>query len=123
MPSTPRPALANKQVPKKTGPTSEQIRDLIQHNHIVFEGPRPSSCWPPQFAEIFKQIQEVRHERYQDYRPSETRGISDVEELKSRVRKLNIDAYECRRDRMNESGWRFKIEYKIVSRFEAEVVW
>ena len=103
--------------------TPEELGALIRQYRINFEGPLPPSDWPAPYAETFQTIRNIGRLQYEDYRPNEWKTVHDVEEAKRSVRKINRTAYSCRRQRLNEDGWRLRTEPRIVSRFEAEVIW
>lgn len=103
--------------------TAEEHRNLVKAYNIHFDGPRPPSSWPDQYAEIFRIIYDIKGLRYEDYKASERRGMLAVAEMKNRVARLNHIAQICRDQRENEATWRGLTEPEIVSRFAAEVRW
>jgi len=103
--------------------TAEQHRELVEEYNIYFDGPIPPSSWPVQYTEIFRNIRDIQHLRYDEYGPNEKRGPSTVTQMKNRVLNLNRIAYTCRKQRENEATWRGQTEPEIVFRFGVEVVW
>jgi hypothetical protein len=108
---------------RETKLTDEQHRKLVEEYNIHFDGPIPPSRWPNRYAEVFRNILDIKSLRYDEYRPNERRGLLAVAEMKDRVAKLTRIAYSCRKQRENEATWRGLTEPEIVSRFAAEATW
>ena len=96
---------------------------LIAEHHMVFEGPKPSEKWPPQYANIFREVHEIDRVRYKEYDRNEKRDLLTVSEMKRKALNLTTLSFELREDRENEDTWRFETEPVIVGRFELDVVW
>jgi hypothetical protein len=108
---------------KDTKHTSDNYRGLIEEHDVFFDGPVPPSCWPTQYADIFRNIRDIERLRFDEYGPNENRGTLSVAEMKDRVVRLIRIAYNCLRQRENEPTWRGHTEPEVISRFNAEVVW
>jgi hypothetical protein len=100
----------------------EDHRFIAEH-HMVFEGPKPSEKWPPQYANIFREVHEIDRVRYNEYDQNEKRDLLTVSEMKRKALDLTTLSFELREDRENEDTWRLETEPVIVSRFELDVVW
>jgi hypothetical protein len=103
--------------------TPEKHRSLIEEYDICFDGPIPSSRWPTQYVDIFRPLHDIKHLRYEEYKPNERRAILTVAEMKDRIARLNRIASNCRKQLENEATWRGLTEPEIVSRLAAEVTW
>ena len=97
--------------------------ELIADHDIVFEGPKPSEKWPPQYANIFREVHEIDRVRYNEYDQNEDRGLLTVSEVKGKAVRLTTVSSDLREDGENEDTWRLHTEPVIVNRFELEVAW
>lgn len=109
--------------PRKSKPTPDEHRKLVKQYNIHFDGGTQPSRWPTQYAHIFQKVLDIKRLGYDDYKPSETRRMAAVAEMKDRIAKLNRIAHTCRDQRENEATWRGLTEPEIVCRFAEEVAW
>lgn len=103
--------------------SDDGLRQLIAKYNIVFEGPSRPQKWPLRYASIFARIHDIRRIEFDEYGPSENRGLLTVTQLKRAVVHINHAANRCLKARSNDWEWRSRIEHLIMSLFDADLMW
>jgi DNA-binding winged helix-turn-helix (wHTH) protein len=110
--------------PKKTKPTKEQLKGLVDEYNIKFEGPVPPKLWPSQYNHLFHVIRDIWANRYDDYVKRTDISQKTIRGQRARVRDLRTNASRLRTDfGINEETWRASIETLVFRRFDQEIVW
>jgi hypothetical protein len=103
--------------------SGDGLRRLIAKYNVVFEGPLPPQEWPLRYISVSTRIKEIRRSEFDEYGPSENRGLFAVTQLKRAVVEINDAAKRCRKITSNEYEWRTRTEFLIMSRFDDDLVW
>lgn len=81
---------------------------------------------PDDHREKFEIIQDLGHTLYNLYMPSPDIDTPDKPWKGNNAQKAQRLVHHsalCRKDNLNEAGWRERIEYQVYERFNIEVAW
>lgn len=93
---------------------------------IFFDGQVSSDSWPSVHQTLFRDIQKLGAERYEDYkkirktRPADEPWGAHAIQRANRIVQV---ARRCYQEEANEAGWRLALEPEVFSRFKIEVAW
>ena len=104
-----------------------ESRRLIKSLGITFKPP-DLKHWPASHRHTFEDIHKIRNQKFEDYCPESTGGVTSSEhpwryQTKRRAEWLAKRSADLTKQTRSEAGWRFALENDILRRFYIEVAW